>query len=352
MAALAMTLRMHVILISLVGIYFLSAFATSKLYGLPYAFGFNFGSYMTLLVVPLLLAFSWHAIRIMIFVRPRRLTSYLLSSLKPYVTSERFLFAAPVLILIPLFATAFTFLKFAIPVFNPYSWDAFFTRWDYLLHGGNNPWVLLQPMMGHPIVTGGINFLYSLWFFIMYGLLTLQAFDTRNPALRMQFLLSFVLSWIVLGTFGAIAFSSMGPCYDPGIAQNTGPYAPLMNYLKETNEVVPIWALNVQQILWENYQSTRGSLGSGISAMPSMHVATSVLMALFGWRYSRTLGIALTLYAFAILIGSIHLAWHYALDGYAGALGAWLVWRLVGRWQDSWHRTKVAPTDSANCTLG
>lgn len=348
MAATTDTLYTHATLIGLVGIYFTSAFALSKLYGLPYGFGFNFGSYASLLIVPILLAFSWHAIRIMIFIRPPKLTSYLLASLKPYIVPKKILFAAPVLILVPLFATAFTFLKYAIPALNPYSWDVFFTRWDYLLHGGNHPWLLLQPLLGYPMMTGGISFLYSLWFFIMYGLLTLQAFDTRNAALRMQFLLSFILTWIVLGTFGAIAFSSMGPCYDPGIATNTGPYAPLMNYLKETNEVVPIWALNVQQTLLENYQNTRGNLGSGISAMPSMHVATAVLMALFGWRYSRLAGWALTLFALIIFVGSVHLGWHYALDSYAGAAGAWLIWWLVGRWQAATQATIKTPQNRVN----
>ena len=87
----------------------------------------------------------------------------------------------------------------------------------------------------------------------------------------------------------------------------------------------------MQQMLWDNYQNNKAGMGSGISAMPSMHVATAVLLALFGWRYSRQAGIALTLYAVVIMIGSVHLGWHYALDGYVGALGAMVVWRLVGR---------------------
>ena len=29
--------------------------------------------------------------------------------------------------------------------------------------------------------------------------------------------------------------------------------------------------------------------------------------------------------------GDVHLGWHYALDGYAGAAGAALVWHAVGR---------------------
>jgi membrane-associated phospholipid phosphatase len=106
-----------------------------------------------------------------------------------------------------------------------------------------------------------------------------------------------------------------------------------MDYLKTTSELVPVPTLELQRMLWENYQNNGAAVGSGISAMPSMHVAIAALMALFGWRHSRAAGIALTVYALVVLIGSVHLAWHYALDGYAGALGAWLIWWLVGRWQ-------------------
>lgn len=50
-----------------------------------------------------------------------------------------------------------------------------------------------------------------------------------------------------------------------------------------------------------------------------------------GWCYSRRAGIALTLNAVVIMIGSVHLGWHYALDGYVGALGTVVVWWLVGQ---------------------
>lgn len=341
LAAVYDSLQEHAALIGVVGAYFLAAAFVAGTNDLPYRFAPNLGGYALALFIPLVFAFCWHAISVMIFVRPARLTLYLLKSLRPYLAARRLIFAAPVLLLIPVFATTFTFFKSAIPALNPYAWDAFFIRWDFILHGGSHPWVLLQPLLGHPFVTGGINLLYNLWFFIMYALLTLQAFDTRNRALRMRFLLSFVLSWIVLGTLGAIAFSSLGPCYDPGIARHEGPYVQLMDYLRETNKQVPVWALNVQQMLWEKYQNNQAGMGSGISAMPSMHVATATLMALFGWQYSRTAGIALTFYACVILIGSIHLAWHYALDGYAGMAGAWLIWSLVGWWQGRTHARRA-----------
>lgn len=346
------TLREHAVLIAVIGGYFLAAAVIASIHRLPFGFLPNFSSYGLLLLVLLIFGVCWHAITVMIFVRPARLTRYLLTSLKPYLAPHRLLFAAPVLLLIPVFASTFTFFKSAIPALHPYTWDAFFSAWDFRLHGNNYPWALLQPLLGHAPITGGINFLYNLWFFIMYALITTQAFDTRNPALRMRFLLSFVLSWVVLGTLGAIYFASMGPCYDPGIPANISPYSPLLSYLRETDKIVPVWALDVQQRLWDDFQSQKPGLGSGISAMPSMHVATATLMALFGWKYSRIAGIALTLYALIIFVGSVHLAWHYALDGYLGALGAWLIWWLVGRWQAVWGRSPAMPADPSMRLLG
>lgn len=324
-------LREQAVLIGLVAAYWLAALMVSDFYDLPHRLLPNFTGYASALAVPLALAFCWYAISVMVYVRPERLTRYLFTSLRSYITPERLLFALPVILLIPLFASTFTFFKSAIPIIQPYTWDARLTEWDYLLHGGEHPWVLLQAFLGYPLVTGAVNFLYNLWYFVMYAMLVLQAFAMTDLRLRMQFLLSFVLTWILLGSCGAIWLSSMGPCYFPSFSQESGPYAPLMAYLREANEQVPIWALDVQQMLWDSYQANSAGIGSGISAMPSMHVATAVLLALFGWRHSRGAGIAFTVYAGLIMIGSVHLGWHYAVDGYVGAAGALAVWWLVGR---------------------
>jgi hypothetical protein len=54
------------------------------------------------------------------------------------------------------------------------------------------------------------------------------------------------------------------------------------------------------------------------------------IFALLGWRVHWAIGTILTLFAMIILVGSVHLAWHYAVDGYAGIIGACLIWALVG----------------------
>ena len=61
-----------------------------------------------------------------------------------------------------------------------------------------------------------------------------------------------------------------------------------------------------------------------------MHVSISVLMALAAWRFHRAFGIAMTLFALFIQIGSVHLAWHYAIDGYLAAAVTVALWWISG----------------------
>jgi hypothetical protein len=56
-----------------------------------------------------------------------------------------------------------------------------------------------------------------------------------------------------------------------------------------------------------------------------------MLFVLVGWRIHRTLGIWLTVYAALVLLGSVHLAWHYAVDSYAGLVVGALSWWIAGR---------------------
>ncbi len=62
-----------------------------------------------------------------------------------------------------------------------------------------------------------------------------------------------------------------------------------------------------------------------------MHVASTVLMALYARAYNRRFGQVMTVFAGVIMLGSVLLAWHYAVDGYAGAAIAVACWLLTGR---------------------
>lgn len=81
-------------------------------------------------------------------------------------------------------------------------------------------------------------------------------------------------------------------------------------------------------------------------AMPSMHVAIAVLLALFGWRLNRWAGAALTLFALLIMVGSVHLGWHYAVDGYVSAVVGIGIWYAVG-----WVQRRAKPSVGALTNL-
>jgi len=241
---------------------------------------------------------------------------------------RRLLNGAHVILMFLPFISLFSQIKVAIPHLQPFAWDMAFYKADLVLHGGVLPHEWLSPLLAFPRVMGAINFAYHLWFFVMWALLLAFAFQREATALRMRFLLSYFAVWILAGSFLAIAFSSAGPCYFGLIGLSPDPYAGLMRALHQIHEVQPLLALNVQARLWEGYQT--GNFDQGISAMPSIHNATSILFALVCFRVNRWLGWAFSLFALIIGVGSVILGWHYAVDAYVGWIIAYLIWKAMG----------------------
>jgi membrane-associated phospholipid phosphatase len=72
-------------------------------------------------------------------------------------------------------------------------------------------------------------------------------------------------------------------------------------------------------------------VGGGISAMPSVHNALAALFALAAFQLNRAAGWIAASYAALIWIGSIHLGWHYALDGVVAFALTYGIWIVCGR---------------------
>jgi hypothetical protein len=225
---------------------------------------------------------------------------------------------------------SFTAMKDQIPQLHPFSWDTTFSAWDRAIGFGHQPWALLQPYFGFPPVTAAINFVYDAWFLVMFTVLLWQAFSARRDELRLQFLLAFSFGWFIGGNLLAAMFSSAGPCFY-GMLHIPGanPYAAQMVYLHAANQHWPVWSIGVQDLLWKSYVRGDGHLG-GISAMPSMHLISTMTMALWAARVDKRLGWAFAIFTALIFIGSIHLGWHYAVDSIAGILLAVVFWAAAG----------------------
>lgn len=237
------------------------------------------------------------------------------------------------IVLTPLMIS-FSALKYQIPAIHPFAWDKTFMQWDRILGMGRLPWEILQPLLGHTWITAGLNFTYDAWFLLMFSVLFSQAFAARGSMLRMQFLLAFSFAWFIAGNILAAIFSSAGPCFYGLLKIGPDPYVAQLAYLHATTAHWPSWSIAmqdtaVQNILWTSYATHADGLG-GISAMPSMHLTSSTLLALVTWRINRKLGAAFTAFLVLIFLGSIHLAWHYAVDGIAGIALAILFWFAAG----------------------
>jgi hypothetical protein len=186
-------------------------------------------------------------------------------------------------------------------------------------------------VFGYPLITVFLDYAYACWFIVLQTIVLWQAFSTRDPRLRQQFFYTYLLAWIILGSAAALIFSSAGPCFYGRITGAPDPFVPLMDYLREVDRIHRLAALKAQAYLWQTYQDGNLQVGSGISAMPSMHLSMATLFALLGWRVDRRLGVALTVYLVLLFIGSIELGWYYALDGYVAIAATVIIWAAVGR---------------------
>ncbi|MEX0956002.1 MAG: phosphatase PAP2 family protein [Rhizobiaceae bacterium] len=230
------------------------------------------------------------------------------------------------------FAAGFSVLKGAIAILAPFHWDEAFAAWDRALHFGRAPHEWLWWLIDQPVAVWLINLGYNFWFVVLTGSMLVAAISGRDTRLRHQFMTSLILVWVLAGFFVATAFSSAGPCYFARLGLGAE-FQPLMDALAAANERYPVWALTTQDILWSGYSGApTGSVG--ISAFPSVHVATAVLIAIYATRRSLSAGVALWLFAALIMIGSVVLGWHYAIDGYAGAILAAAIWKASGIFLD------------------
>lgn len=273
-----------------------------------------------------------------------------------YFNSQaRTIFAAgaPMLTVAIVLLPYFSKMKAAIPLFQDYTWDTTFARWDRAIFFGNDAWQVLQPLLGFPIVTAFLALLYHLWFLLLYPGVLFFAFAKVDGAVRRQFFLSYVLSWTLIGGLMATLLASVGPCFvGPILGDPT--FDEQMAYLETANESYPVMVLKVQTMLLERFATAQDGLGSGITAMPSMHCAIAFLYWIAMRRLSARWGAFFGVFFFVTWLSSVHLAYHYAVDGLVSLLAVAAIWagsqRVIAAW-DTWlkrhetFRTNTAPAE-------
>ncbi|WP_133126119.1 phosphatase PAP2 family protein [Vibrio sp. 10N.286.49.B3] len=232
--------------------------------------------------------------------------------------------------------SSFTAIKQSIPYIVPFYLDDLLIKLDYLMHFNSHPWELTHYLFSGQVWSMVINFLYNVWFLILWFFLVTILISVSKPQ-RPTIIISFLLCWFINGNILAILLSSVGPVFYGNLVDGSTPYSELMTMLYQQHELliesdayITLWALTTQEALWATHLAAENNIGAGISAMPSMHVSIAVMMALACSSLNKKLGVVMWLFAGMIMIGSVHLAWHYALDGYVSFITTTLIWKTVG----------------------
>jgi len=213
-----------------------------------------------------------------------------------------------------IFMFSYAAIKTRIPEIMPYQWDEFFMKFDRFLFLGQDPWKLFEWAYAYPAMIGKLDLVYDLWAPVMVTTFLFQ-FLRKSGEIhdRLRFPIALIITWFIGGNLLAILFASGGPCYYAELTGLTDIYATQFEQLNLIHSTTELRSLTYQDILWKTYESPSLGLG-GISAMPSMHCATSFLLVLLAWK-RPILRYITSIFFLIIFCASFILGWHYAVDG-------------------------------------
>jgi len=216
-----------------------------------------------------------------------------------------------------IFQGAFTSIKTALPLWNGgFPYDVVHADLDRILHFGRDPWRYLDGFAANEWILSLVEWNYNQgWFIFCYATLFFVAVSARTSAVRARYFFTYLLAWIIVGNIVAGLSLSAGPAFYGAVTGDADRFGEQLAFLMNSRESLHS-AASMQAYLWSLYEAGHAGLGSGISAFPSMHVSLVTLNALFLFEASRKWGGIGFVYVGVIVLSSVYLAWHYAIDAY------------------------------------
>ena len=239
-------------------------------------------------------------------------------------------------LIFPVFLSAFTAMKTAIPFLVGYHWDAFWANVDKTIFG-KDVWRIAHEILGSSLMPVWEWFYTVGWGFALVFTSALVALnmDRRRVAI---FYTAMMATWIIGGGIFAYIFSAAGPVFvslgDPALAVRFAELNALMNrYLSDGGAV-----RETQEYLASAVHSHVAVKGGGVSAMPSMHLAAAMIYILAS---GRTVWLLLSVpFWTVIFLCSAYFGYHYWIDDFVGSAIAWLCWAAAVRFHDRPIATK------------
>jgi hypothetical protein len=195
--------------------------------------------------------------------------------------------------------------------------DPYLAQFDRLLFLGRDPWTLFAWLNSFAMAI----FYHRAWFAMMIVTLLVVLTKPSSPQ-KSAVMLTYFLLWSVMGPVIHVLMPAAGPVF----------FAKLGYGDRFGGIQVPAEMTEMSDYLWRVYQTDHFGPGSGISAMPSLHIATTAWMVLAIYVLARRWTWAVAVPGTLIFLLSISLGWHYAADGIVGAAAAigcyWLCERI------------------------
>lgn len=227
---------------------------------------------------------------------------------------QQILFMAVFMAIAGLNLISFMWIKPLLNYHVPFWADPVLADVDHAIFLGHDPWKLLSWMN---VSWAGIIY-HPAWFVGMIIALMMTA--SAPPSDQKSAIL---LSYFVLWSLVAPAIHMLLPAAGPIFYERMG-YGPRFQGLDGGPQTTA-----VGDYLWAVYSSQSFGAGSGISAMPSMHVTISCwTMIAIKFCAPRWCGIAISGWAVIFML-SISLGWHYAMDGIIGTIAAFVCYYLI-----------------------
>lgn len=242
-------------------------------------------------------------------------------------------FLWPPLLFAMLLASYNAFKQMILPLAG-FTWDPALAAADKAFFLGVDPWRVTHAVFDSPRWTVIIDGTYHSWFVPMtLGLMACAWMPRSTFRLRTQYLLSYIGVWVGIGSILAFLMPSAGPCFYEQFVGAQPSFNELLHRLANAQAVTgsDMTSLSNQAMLAKFFNADQLTVGGGISAMPSVHNALAALFALAAFQLNRVAGWIAAIYATIIWIGSIHLGWHYALDGLVGGALTYAIWLACGR---------------------
>ena len=262
---------------------------------------------------------------------------------------------------IPIFFWSFSKIKTTMPLIMDYWADGLLAKLDRALHLGSDAWIYAHYMTDWlPIRAVEVLYLDG-WGCLICGVQFVALALDSNQKRAAAYLCIYVLSWVAVGNVLALVFLSVGPVYSDALL-NEDSFADLNIALQESGIAQSVVG-RLQDWLWQLHSLGETQFGSGISAFPSVHVSVATVAAFYMHDMARhaVVSVIAVLIVLTILLLSVMIGWHYAVDGYASILIvaglryllivrrglASKPWRrLVARSSQSTHSVMIDPTRS------